>query len=36
MQRAVRVTYAPGIPTLSEMADRTDFITEISGTAKPD
>jgi len=32
---AVRVTYAPGIPTLSEMADRTDFITEISGTAKP-
>ena len=27
----VRVTYSPGIPSLSEMADQTSFVTEPSG-----
>jgi beta-glucosidase len=31
----VKVTYAPGLPTLSDMADGTDFVTEPSTTGKP-
>ena len=31
----VRVTYSPGIPTLSEMADATDFVTDNSAAGKP-
>jgi len=29
----VRITYSPGIPTLSEMADATDFVTDNSANA---
>src|SRR5215510_8250743 len=31
----VRVTYAPGISTLSDMADATDFVTDNSAAGKP-
>jgi beta-glucosidase len=31
----VKVTYAPGIPSLSDMADKTDFATDNSANAKP-
>jgi len=31
----VKVTYAPGLPTLSDMADATDFLTQASSAGKP-
>jgi beta-glucosidase len=30
-----KVTYSPGIPTLSEMADATNFVSATSGAAQP-
>ena len=32
---AVKVTYSPGLPTLSDMADSTAFVTENSAAGKP-